>query len=486
MREVGPYVLLKELASGGMGTVFLGHPRSSGVGPARVAIKKPHDSLLLDGKARERFLREARIASVVRHPNVVGTIDVITAGESVYYVMEYVDGEPLSGLQQLVADRGTRASAGIALRIVVDVLLGLEAVHSARAPDGRSLEIVHRDVSPQNVLVGVDGIAKITDFGVARTATNRTTAEGGLKGKVRYVAPEQIRGETATRAADIYSAAVIAWELLAGQPLFFGGSEAAVLARVLAGRVRPLARFAPDLPEAVEEKIRWGLAQAPADRPPSALALAEALEATGIVASHADVAAFVTRIAGDRVRERGALASVPPPRDETAVLGRAVSADPTVRLGPADGPDGTVVLGPRTGRPPPPAVISVRAPAPPRRGRLGVVAIVVSVACVALVSAVAAVWIGWRSAAPRPAPPLESAAAAASSVAPPSAATEPPREAVASAAPADNARPTAPPPPRVREGRHAAPPRAAKERTDCSVPYVVDETGIRRIRKECL
>jgi eukaryotic-like serine/threonine-protein kinase len=478
MREIGRYVLVKEIASGGMGTVFLAHARSDAGQLQRVAIKKPHEAYLHDARSRQSFLREARIASEIHHPNVVRTIEVLEARDSLYYVMEYVDGESLSGLQRLAEHQGRRVPSGIALRILVDVLLGLHAVHDARSADGAPLGVIHRDVSPQNILVGGDGRAKITDFGIAKTATHQSSIGGGLKGKIRYVAPEQIRGEPITPAADIYSTCVIAWELLAGEPLFFGGSEAAILARILGGRLRPLADLAPGIPPALDEAIMCGLAARADARPPSARVLATRLERTGLLATHEHVAVYLEEVAGPHIRERATVTgthatATASTEQETA----SVSVNRALDVGPlAAAPhERTLVLTPALPR-----------HAPPRKSaRFRRAAALV---LLATTFAGAAGWQWHRRSGAAEAVSTD-VVAAAPSVAP---VADEPSAALSSSMPsASSVAHASPPPPPARTGGKARgerkpSARAAGAKVDCELPYFVDEHGIRRIRKECL
>src|SRR5437868_956560 len=181
-RMVGRYAIFDEIASGGMATVYLGRLTGSGGFARTVAIKRLHPQFAKDPEFVTMFLDEARLAARIRHPNVVPTLDVVAASGELFHVMEYVQGESLSHLARGLKTRSERVPLRILLRIMNDVLQGLHAAHEARDERGVPLCIVHRDVTPQNVLVGVDGVARLLDFGVAKAAGRaHTTQDGQIK-----------------------------------------------------------------------------------------------------------------------------------------------------------------------------------------------------------------------------------------------------------------------------------------------------------------
>ena len=181
------------------------------------------------------FLDEARLAARIRHPNVVPTLDVVAMAGELFLVMEYVQGESLARLSKAALSRGEPIPPEMVVTMLVGALHGLHAAHEANNDHGEPLGIVHRDVSPHNVLVGTDGVARVLDFGVAK-ATGRvaTTQEGHLKGKMAYMAPEQVRG-TVSRQTDVYAASVVLWETLTGKRLFVGDNDVQVFEKVLRG-----------------------------------------------------------------------------------------------------------------------------------------------------------------------------------------------------------------------------------------------------------
>ena len=244
-----------------------------------VAIKRMHPHFAKEQEFVAMFIDEARVAARVRHPNVVPTLDVVQTEQELFLVMDYVHGESLARLlRRAHADDGP-LSPTLALPILVDTLLGLEAAHTATNESGAPLEIVHRDVSPQNIMVGVDGVARVFDFGIAK-ATGRlhTTRDGSIRGKLAYMAPEQLMGKVVTPHADIYAAAVVLWEALAGRRLYDAEHEAQILHQIVAGVVEPPSKFNRLVSPELDAVVMRGLAADPALRFATAKEMARALE----------------------------------------------------------------------------------------------------------------------------------------------------------------------------------------------------------------
>src|SRR5215472_12533797 len=211
-RVIGRYALYDELAAGGMATVHFGRLLGHAGFSRTVAIKKLYPQYAKDPEFVSMFLDEARLAARVRHPNVVTTLDVVSTAGELLLVLEYVHGESLSRLLRATAEAGALVPWRIAAAIVSGVLHGLHAAHEAKSERGEPLDLVHRDVSPQNVTVGVDGVARVLDFGIAKAVGRLTHTRGGLvKGKYSYMAPEQVQG-IVTRRSDVFSAAILLWE----------------------------------------------------------------------------------------------------------------------------------------------------------------------------------------------------------------------------------------------------------------------------------
>jgi serine/threonine-protein kinase len=303
-RALGRYVVFDEIAAGGMASVHVGRH----LGPLgfcrTVAIKRLHAQFAKDPEFVAMFVDEARLAARVQHPNVVATLDVVTAPEELLLVMDYIHGETLSRLLEHARPPGP--SPAIASAIMSDALYGLHAAHEAKDENNEALRIVHRDVSPQNMLVGVDGATRMLDFGIAKASTrSQVTRDGQVKGKLAYMAPEQVRGRPVDRRADVFAASVVLWELLTGERLFSFEDPAAAVYHILSEPRRPPSELA-DVSKELDEVVLRGLAHNAADRFPTARDMAAALEAASTPASDAAVARWVEELAGAELADRHA------------------------------------------------------------------------------------------------------------------------------------------------------------------------------------
>jgi tRNA A-37 threonylcarbamoyl transferase component Bud32 len=422
-----------------MATVFLGALQGDLGFRQLVAIKRPHPHLLDDRGFRDAWMREARLAAGIHHANVVDVRDVEAVGDGLQLVMDYIEGASLGELVSAATRDSARIPAGVAVRVVLDACSGLHAAHEARDDAGKPLGLVHRDVSPQNILVGVDGVARVTDFGIAKCAqaAEQATTQGMLKGKAGYMAPEYVRGESIDRRADVFALGVVLWEALSGKRLFRGENDGETLGRVLETQVPPAsksdARLAP-----LDDILARALARDRADRFATtedlALALEPAASAHGLVATHADVGRFVRSVVGDRLEERRRAAREVPAVTVTAVTAVTAAAEEST---------------------------TVSQPQPRARTRLwvGVAGGIVLVGAGALAIGRSR---GTPAATTPPAAAATSAATPASSaIAPGIVTADPPAiipssSAVASAAPSPRTRP--PPRPPTRASGHAPPP----------------------------
>jgi serine/threonine-protein kinase len=313
-QRVDRYELMGEIASGGMATVYLARLLGMGGFQRFVAMKRLHPHLASEKEFVEMFLDEARIAARIHHPNVVPILEVGASSLGYYLVMEYVEGDTLARLLARSASSGKRLPVPIALRIALDMLSGLHAAHELRDDSNEPVNLVHRDVSPQNVLVGQDGIARITDFGVARAASRLTaTRVGQLKGKIAYMAPEQAAGaEIVDRRADVFSAGTVIWEALAHRRLFKAENEAATLSRVITEVVPLLHEVAPEVSPEVSAVVMRSLEREPDRRYATCAMFADALEAAADarngVATPKELAAYVNEVMGhDILQQRDAV-----------------------------------------------------------------------------------------------------------------------------------------------------------------------------------
>jgi serine/threonine-protein kinase len=307
VERIGRYELIAEIASGGMATVYLA--RLSGVGgfQRNVALKRLHPHLAQDHEFIQMFLDEARLAASIHHPNVVPILDVDEDPGGHFLVMDYVEGDTFATLLSRAALDGKQVPREISMRIIVDMLSGLHAAHELTDEEGHLLGLVHRDVSPQNILCGTDGVTRITDFGVARAASRLSaTRAGQLKGKLAYMAPEQVGGdEDIDRRADVFSAGVVLWEALALKRLFKASNEAATLQRVLNDQIVSPRELSTDVPEAVAEVCLRALRRPLDERFVSCGEFGDALEraasANGCLATQREVASYVQEIVGPAV-----------------------------------------------------------------------------------------------------------------------------------------------------------------------------------------
>ncbi len=305
--NVGRYTVHGELASGGMATVHIGRMGAAGGFAKLVAIKRMHPQFAKDPDFLAMFLDEARLVTRIRHPNVVQPLDVIVERGEVLLVMEYIHGEALSRISRTLRAKNERIPLRIAVAIMSGVLHGLHAAHEAKSEKGEPLGIVHRDVSPQNVIVGVDGVARVLDFGIAKAADQvHLTREGEVKGKLIYMAPEQLLGEPVSRRTDIFSASVVLWECLTGQRLFESDSQSALLARARMQKVDAPSEYAPEVSKALDDIVLKGLMLQQSERWPTAREMALALDEAVPPATTAQVGAWLEQIAAKALTERQA------------------------------------------------------------------------------------------------------------------------------------------------------------------------------------
>ncbi|TQF12178.1 protein kinase [Myxococcus llanfairpwllgwyngyllgogerychwyrndrobwllllantysiliogogogochensis] len=319
---VGRYRLSARIATGGMAEVYLGRrfEDDGARGPA-VAVKRLMPHLASDRRVVQMFLNEARITAQVRHPNVVSILELGMEGTEPFIAMELLEGRSFAELRQEAAERGQRVPLGITLRVLVEACRGLDAAHRAVDEAGRPLRIVHRDFTPDNIHVGVNGAVKVIDFGIAKAdALGAGTEPGVLKGKFFYMSPEMIAGKPVDHRADLFAAGVMLYEQLCGRRPFTGMTAEEVLGRIAEGRARPPTAFDPSVPAALELVCLTALQRDPAARFDSLESFIDAIEAIGgqaEVATGEQVAAYVDTL-------------FPPDRDpKRQALRRARMADPS-------------------------------------------------------------------------------------------------------------------------------------------------------------
>ncbi len=298
--RAGRYELLDMIASGGMATVHLGRAVGAGGFERLVAIKTMHPHLSSEPEFVAMFLDEARLAARIRHPNVVGTIDIQQDELGLLLVMDFIEGPSMSQVLRALGKQKTTLPLDISVRIMLDVLAGLHAAHELCGPDGEPLNVVHRDVSPQNILVGVDGIARIMDFGVARAESRISTTKGGdAKGKVSYMAPEQASQKEMDRRVDIYAAGVVFWEFLLGRRLLRGDNDMVLMHQIFHANHPSPHEVIEAIPRELSDVVMRSISRERDDRYPTMAAFAEAVDravqASGLVVASPKVVGLFVR-----------------------------------------------------------------------------------------------------------------------------------------------------------------------------------------------
>jgi serine/threonine-protein kinase len=283
-RQFGKYTLLSRLSSGGMAEIFLALQRSVAGFEKLVVIKRIRPEMTQDRSFVDMLLHEARVAATLSHPNIVQTFDAGEIEGAYFIAMEHVHGADVLALLRRAREQSLpRLPLEQVLSIMIGVCAGLSYMHDRRDLAGEPLGIVHRDISPRNIVVSFHGDVKIVDFGIAKSAIEEPEEPGErpLKGKLAYLSPEQIRGETFDRRADIFAAGVVLFELTTGQRLFRGGGEVETLLQIRDGEYARPSDVAPGYPPALERVVARALQKRPADRYPSARQMQEDLEQFG-------------------------------------------------------------------------------------------------------------------------------------------------------------------------------------------------------------
>ena len=313
---LGKYTLLAKLATGGMAEIFAAKRSEGDV----VVVKRILPQYADHPHFVQMFLDEARVASRIRHPNVCQVFELGRIGKQYFIAMELLEGVTLARLIARIAKSGRRIDIPVALGIIVQACEGLHFAHELKGFDGRPAGLVHRDISPQNLFVTIDGIAKVLDFGIAKTQTNQTkTRTGTLKGKSGYMSPEQVRGDALDRRSDVFSLAVVCYETLTCRRLFMRDNEYHTYGAILNGTIPELMSARVDVPSAVSRAVLGGLARAIGKRYASCQAFADALKAAagadGIASSTTIKSTmerlFGTEIESQRRRLHNALSGLP-------------------------------------------------------------------------------------------------------------------------------------------------------------------------------
>jgi serine/threonine protein kinase len=306
LRRVGPYELVKEIGRGGMGTVWLGQRWAVGEASKSFAVKLIDQRLTQDPRDRRRFEHEAKVNMRLSHSNVVQVFDAGYDGEQAYLVMEWVDGGTLAEFREHVRQAGMGFPFEVAAYVVAEVARGLDYAYNLEH-GGEPQKLVHRDVTPQNVLVSQSGEVKLGDFGIARVFGEDTTG-GHIRGKIRYMAPEQLEGKV-EQSIDIFGLGALLHELLSGEPFRPHGTEAELLEQVREAEVPPLEVI--HVPADLELLRHDLLARDPQDRPQTAAEVIERLKGWPLYAQANDSLSDICRRFMNVTRPRSGLHEVP-------------------------------------------------------------------------------------------------------------------------------------------------------------------------------
>jgi serine/threonine protein kinase len=303
-RRLGRYRVIRRIGTGGAGEVYLAEMEGAN-GFRRLSALKVLRQIGGGPTQRASLLREARLAASLSHPNLVTVWEVGVDDDVAWLAMEFVSGR---SLLEVLAETGNGIPPLIAARIVADACAGVHALHEAVDERGRSLSVVHRDVSPHNVLLSWAGVVKVVDLGLARSVcSDSVTTSGIVKGKLGYLSPEQASGGPLDRRCDVYALGVLLWEAVTGRRLFRGTTDSETLALILGGRVPPLLELSPQLPAGLAQVVARALAVHPADRYASAREMQRELEGTiarvGCGIGSDDLAALMAGLFPDQVRE---------------------------------------------------------------------------------------------------------------------------------------------------------------------------------------
>ncbi|MCE9572644.1 MAG: serine/threonine protein kinase [Deltaproteobacteria bacterium] len=329
---LGRYRIVRRIAVGGMAELYLAYAIGVEGFQRLVAIKRALPRLARDPAFAAMFLDEARLVATLAHPNIAQVYDVGVDGHSLYLVMEYLDGRDLRRVLHTAVQRGERVPIAIAAGIAAQVAAGLHAAHENRAPDRTPLHIVHRDVSPANVVATFGGAIKLIDFGIAKAARRTTVSVAGqLKGKAAYMSPEQCIGGPIDRRSDVFALGVLLYELSTTRRLFRGADEYATMKQIVEGEIEAPSRLVEDYPVELEDIVLRALARDPSDRYHTArdvhLDLVRFAQSHGLAVTEYDLARYLRRLMPDEV-ERSLL-------DRQATLETADGSAPVAKLRPA-------------------------------------------------------------------------------------------------------------------------------------------------------
>ncbi|MHB8876965.1 MAG: serine/threonine protein kinase [Myxococcaceae bacterium] len=417
--QLGKYRLLKLIAAGGMGEVFL----AKSEGPAGFAktfvIKCILRHLATDPTFVDMFLNEARLAALLSHPNIVQIFELGQEEGTYFIAMEYVRGRSLKALKQKLYERRELFSPVLAARLCAQALQGLHYAHTLTDEAGAPLHVVHRDISPDNVLVSVDGQVKLVDFGIAKAANAvSTTRTGTIKGKYAYMAPEQLTGATVDGRTDVYSMGVVLYELMTGSRPYSAPTEPSLINTILTTRPTPPRERNPELPAVLGDIIMTAMEKDPSARYATAEDMAQALEEfitqSGTALTQGHIGKFVKELFGDEITQGPITSSGSRPSQVGSKVGSKPAAPVVAPLPPTAGPEAAVMpptevaatpvsakTRPSTRSPPSLAEVAPLEPSGKRQGRW----MIPSVAGVAVLALAAGAYFLGKHNVPEPVAP---------------------------------------------------------------------------------
>lgn len=453
----GAYARIQELASGGMGSVELARALSGPYAGQFVAVKRLHPHLEREKQFADMFFDEAWITAGLRHPNVVQILDWGEDASGHYLAMEFVPGDSLHALLREAHKAGIKVPVDLAIFIAAKTAEGLHAAHELRNERGELRHLVHRDVSPSNVLLGLDGSVKLIDFGVAKARDRLAhTTTGAIKGKFGYMSPEQARGQPVDRRSDVFSLGIVLWEMLALRRLYRSESELEILRMIVEDPPLPIRQVRPEVPVSLENVLNAALAKRRDDRLGSCAEFADFLwdiyREQGFTANERDVAAFLRQVLPERCKAVEALlasALATPERQSTPLdssggvpqIASSLLEDPTTVSSPHSMVRPLGLSAPALTSAPPSGVAGT---ASPRRWRVLIGALIAT--SVLFIIAVGAAFTLHRSSPPA------SAAQTALPVAPIAPSPQPPPDPSPAPVAPNSSAPVTPPSTQSREG----------------------------------
>ena len=359
----GKYLLLERVNVGGMAEVFKAKTFGVEGFERMLAVKRILPSIAEDQEFITMFVDEAKIAVQLTHANIAQIFDLGKVGDSYFIALEYVSGKDLRAIFDRARKRGETVPVPMACYTMMKVCEGLDYAHNKKDPSGRELTLVHRDVSPQNILLSYDGEVKVIDFGIAKAAGKAGRTQAGiLKGKFGYMSPEQVRGLPIDRRSDIFSCGIVLYELLTGERLFVGESDFSTLEKVRNVEILPPSTYNRKIPDELERIVLKALAKDTEDRYQNAIDLHDELQAfvytAGEFYSRKDLAAWMKKTFGKEIEEETAKLETyrqlkPPPELLAGGRAPAPSVAPPVARPPAVPPGARPTSGRRSwGRPP--------------------------------------------------------------------------------------------------------------------------------------